>query len=67
LKLVLRISLSMVVVNLFTIRTRTLIFKIESVELPPEKDLDINVLTLCAIFRTKYMEQCKESILSKKR
>ena len=55
------------VVDWFSIRTRSLVFKVETVELPPEKDLDINVLTLCAIFRTKYMQHCKESILSKKR
>ena len=59
--------LQLLCANSFSHRFRSLFFKMETVELPPAKDLDINVLTLCAIFRTKYLDQCKESILSDKR
>ena len=43
-------------------RFRSLFFKIETVILPPEEDLDISVVTLCSVFRSKHLQHCKEDI-----
>ena len=48
-------------------RVRQLLFRIETVTLPLESDLDVAVVNLCAIFQTRYLHQCKEDIVSDKR
>ena len=52
---------------LLTYRLRTLLLKIETVIIPPKDELGASVVLRCSTFRTRYMEQCKEDILSEKR
>ena len=53
------------VIDIF--RIRKLLFRIETVVLPLESELDVAVVNLCAIFQTRYLQQCKEDIVSDKR
>lgn len=48
-------------------KLRTLLFRIETVILPPRDELDTEVMTTCANFRTRYLDQCKEDILADRR
>ena len=48
-------------------RIRKLLFRIETVSLPLESELDVAVVNLCSIFKTRYLQQCKEDIVSDKR
>ena len=54
-----------IVIDVF--RIRKLLFRIETVVLPLESELDVAVVNLCAIFQTRYLQQCKEDIVSDKR
>ncbi len=54
-----------IIIDIF--RIRKLLFHIETVALPLESELDVAVVNLCAIFQTRYSQQCKEDIVSDKR
>lgn len=51
----------------FLFRLRGLFFKIETVIVPPKSELGASVVSRCTSFRTRYMDQCKEDILSDRR
>ena len=48
-------------------RLRGLVFKIETVILPPEDELELSVINLCSAFKNTFLEQCKEEIATNKR
>lgn len=48
-------------------RIRKLLFRIETVTLPLKSELDVAVVNLCSIFQVKYLQECKEDIVSDKR
>ena len=52
---------------MFLFRLRGLFFKIETVIIPPKNELGANVVSHCSTFKTRYIQQCKEDILSDRR
>ena len=48
-------------------RLRGLVFKIETVILPPQDELELSVINLCSGFRNIFLEQCKDEIATDRR
>ena len=48
-------------------RLRQLFFKVETVSLPREDELEVSVLDLCRTFNERYKDLCKEDIVVDKR
>ena len=48
-------------------RIRHFWFHIETVVLPPEKELSVAVLNLCNTFKAQYLQDCKRDIVRDKR
>ncbi len=46
---------------------RGLLFKIETVILPPQDELELSVVNQCSEFRNTFLDQCKEEIAKDKR